>query len=116
MQFPSQAEKVDPIRFDDQVVAGILVRRAFIEKDIVIQVLKGTRPLPSHAAERTAKALIDTVGEPAMDRVKIELINSDLVEGGESVYVKCLDMNTEVAKSIMFPRIYQTLLETMQVS
>ena len=109
MQFPSEAEKVTPIQFIDKEVNGVLIRRAEKGTDIILQVLQGSKKLPPFIAERVAKALIDTVGEPAMSQIKIEMINNDLIEGGSSVYVKCNKMNTDVIKSIMFPRFYENL-------
>lgn len=114
MQFPSEAEVVDPIEFIDKEVQGILVRKADLGSDIIIQVLQGSRKFPSFVAERVVKALINTIGEPAMDQVKIEMITNDLIEGGSSVYVQCRNMNTDVINNIMFPRFYQSLEETMQ--
>ena len=117
MQFPrNTAEVVNPIEFKDEHIAGLLIRRAYIEDDIVIQVLKASNELPMYAAHRVAKALVNTIGEPAMESVKIEPIDNELIEGGSSVYVKCLGMNTAVIKSIMFPRFYQALEVSMQES
>jgi hypothetical protein len=116
MQFPQQAERIDPVVFKDQSVAGLLVRRAYLGGDIILQVLNDSRNMPPHSAERVVKAIIDTVGEPAMASITVESIDSKLLEGGKSVYVKCEGMNTDIIKSIMFPQFYQALGETMQVS
>ena len=116
MQFPSKAEVVDPIDFNDKEVSGVLVRKAELGSDLIIQILQGSKKLPSFIAQRTAKALVDTIGEPAMDMVKIEMLTNDLIEGGSSVFVKCENMNTDVIKSIMFPKFYQNFEESMQDS
>ena len=101
MQFPSEAEVVDPIDFKDEEVSGLLVRSAELGSDLIIQILQGSKKFPAFIAQRAAKALVDTIGEPAMESVKIEMLTSDLIEGGSSVYIKCRDMNTDVIKSIM---------------
>ena len=114
MQFPSKAEAIDPIQFEDTEIMGVLVRKAEIDADLIIQVMPGSNNLPSFAAQRAAKALVETVGEPAMDQVTVEMISTDLIDGGSSVYIRCNNMNTAVIKSIMFPKFYQNFQETMQ--
>jgi len=116
MKFPQQAERIDPITFKDVIIKGLLIRRAYVGEDIIIQVLKDSNPLPPHSAERVAKAIIDTVGEPAMSNITVELVNTELLQGGKSIYVKCSKMNTDIVKSIMFPLLYKSLEETMQVA
>ena len=49
-----------------------------------------------------------------MDQVTVEMLNNDLIDGGSSVYIRCKNMNTDVIKSIMFPKFYQNFQETMQ--
>jgi hypothetical protein len=114
MQLPNQPVRVDAIDFKDTTVAGSVVRRAFVDRDIIIQVLKGDTPLPSATPQRVAKALVDTVGELAMENVLIEDIQDDLIDGGSSVFIRCSGMNTDVIKSVMFPRFYHALGESMQ--
>jgi len=114
MQFPNKAEAIDPIEFKDHEVAGILIRKAELGNDLIIQVLQGSKKLPEYIAQRTAKALVDTVGEPAMDAVKVEMITNSLIDGGSSVYVKCENMNTDVIRSIMFPKFYANFEASMQ--
>ena len=114
MQFPSdQVASAKPINFVEKTVAGVFVKQAWVDEDIIIQIYKGTK-FPEFAAQRTAKALIDTVGEPAMEQITIENLKNEMIEGGQSVYVRCKGMNTAIIKNIMFPRFYQCLEETMQ--
>ena len=113
MQFPSKIEVVDPIQFEDTEIEGVLVRKAEIGSDLIIQVMRGASKLPPFAAQRVAKALVSTVGEAAMERVTVEMLNNDLIDGGSSVYIRCRGMNTGVIRSIMFPTFYQYFQETM---
>ena len=110
----SQAESIEPIEFTDVDVGKTLVRYAGVKRDIVIQILKGTGGFPPYIAQRAAKALVQTVGEPAMDSIQIEYLENPLIDGGSSVYIKCFEMNTDVIKSILFPKFLTNLEETMQ--
>lgn len=113
MQFPHQAEVVDTINFKESELAGINVKVAELDADIIIQILKGQKDLPSYPTQRAAKALIETVGEPAMEDIKIEFLQDPFIEGGKSVYIRCKGMNTDVVKSIMFPSFYSHLEASM---
>ena len=114
MQLPEQADRVIPVEFEDIPVAGSTIRKIYSGDDIVLQVLKGDKSLPDTVSQRVAKALIETLGEPAMNDITIEDIKDGLLEGGRSVFVRCRGMNTEIINDIMFPRFYRFFEGTMQ--
>lgn len=107
------SETVKSIEFTDRDVEGLILRHIDKGEDIILQLNKGSKSLPENSGAMMAKALIDTFGKNAMERITIERISEKWVEGG-SIYVRMKNMNTLPVKSIMYPAILDSLEESMQ--
>lgn len=105
--------KVEPVNFEEWSGASIRVKHAIKGDDLIIQVTPNDK-LPPFAGERVVKAMLDTVGEASMEKIYIDVINSEFIESGAGVFIRCSGMGSDVHKNIMFPKLHQLLDEYMQ--
>lgn len=107
------AISVSPVKFTGWSGESIHIKHAVRGEDLVIHVMPRRR-FPKFAEERTVRALIELLGEAAMSRVVVELVDNKIVEEGTSVSVRCMGMGTDVHESILFPKFHQLLDGYMQ--
>ena len=106
-------DKIAPIEFKEEELESCSVKYTTIDGNLVIQVFP-LEVFPEFPGARVAKAIEDTLGESSLRKFYIEEITSELIEGGQSVYIKGDDLGTDVVISIMFPTFFQHLDATMQ--
>lgn len=105
--------RIEPIAFTEEELESCSVKYAVIDGDLVIQVFP-LEIFPEFPGARVAKAIADTLGESSLKKFYIEEITSELIEGGQSVYIKGDELGTDIIRSMMFPAFFQKLDATMQ--
>jgi hypothetical protein len=106
-------ESVTPVEYNDVEGKTFMLRHLLRDDDLIAQVflkdvpsLEGESPL--QLGGRVAKAVVDTLGEDAMHRVKIEA-HDDPMLGGTSIYVNMRDRGTEIMANMIIPRLAKHL-------